>query len=97
MLDNLARVLFAISCVAETGGVFLVIKDIRAGQRLLRRPVQQRSIDGNSPPAGTTEADQLSDRERFLFDNYTTRKQWFTIALLVIGIVTGTVGNFLTA
>jgi hypothetical protein len=90
-----AAILFAVAAAAELGGVALIVAGIRAAKRKLDTPVRH-SIDGGNafstfvyPPREARNAPEVFVLEAM-------EKQRLAVALLVLGIVAGTVGNFLT-
>lgn len=63
-------------------------------RRALARPAEIRIIDGNPPPPGYTVEHSLSEVDRLVLHD--RLHPWPTIALLMLGIILGTIGNFLT-
>lgn len=94
-MNVFAGILFALAAVCELGGVALIVRGIRAAKKQLDTPIV-RGIDGghagtnyNLPPRENSDP-----AERFLLE--AMEKQVPAVVLLVVGIIVGTVGNFLT-
>ncbi|PZE71785.1 hypothetical protein DEJ27_03135 [Curtobacterium sp. MCPF17_018] len=91
----LAGILFGVSAAAELTGVLLIVFDIRAARKLLSTRMV-RVIDGGH--AGTdydmTVRESSDPVERFLLEGRAGQKA--AVVLVILGIIAGTVGNFLT-
>lgn len=90
-----AAILFAAAATAELGGVALIVAGIRAARRKLDTPIVHGIDGGNAfstyvyPPREIRDAPEVFVLEAM-------EKQRLAVALLVLGIIAGTVGNFLT-
>ncbi|TPG05602.1 hypothetical protein [Curtobacterium flaccumfaciens] len=90
-----AGILFIVSAVTELGGVFLVVRGIRSAKKKLDTPVEH-IIDGGSPGDSHVWPPRQSSDSPEVFLLETMERQGVAVGLLVIGIIAGTVGNFLT-
>lgn len=88
-------VLFVVSAASELGGVALIVAGIRAAKKKLDTPVPH-IIDGGGAASSHIWAPRESSGSADTFLLEAMERQWLAVTLLVIGIVTGTVGNFLT-
>lgn len=88
-------VLFVVSAASELGGVMLIVGGIRAAKRKLDTPVPH-IIDGGGAEGGHIWAPRASSGSPDTFLLEAIERQWLAVILLVIGILSGTVGNFLT-
>ena len=89
------RTLFVVAALSELGGVALIVAGIRAARRKLDTPVEH-IIHGGSPGDSHIYPPRASGNQSpdvFLLE--AMERQRFAVALLVIGIVTGSAGNFL--
>jgi hypothetical protein len=92
-MQTAAAVLFVVACVAELGGVALIVREARAASRLLR-DWQRADNPANSGQGTWAQMALVNEVVRTLLG---ARAGALTaVALLVAGIVAGTVGNFLT-
>lgn len=94
-MQTAAGILFIASAAAELAGVILIVRGIRAAKKKLDTPVEH-IIDGGRagdshvwPPRRSSESAEV-----FLLE--AMERQGLAVALLVIGIIAGTVANFLT-
>jgi hypothetical protein len=90
-----AAVLFIVSATSELGGVAFIVLGIRAAKKKLDTPMPH-VIDGGDafsshiwPPRSASDSPEV-----FLLE--AMERQGVAVLLLVTGIITGTVGNFLT-
>jgi len=90
-----AGILFAVAAVAELGGVTLIVRGIQAAKKKLDTPVPH-IIDGGGPSDSHVWPPRQSSDSPEVFLLEAMERQGVAVALLVIGIITGTVGNFLT-
>jgi hypothetical protein len=90
-----AAVLFVVAAVSELSGVALIVAGIRAAKRKLDTPIPHVIDGGNAfsthiwPPRNASDAPEV-----FLLE--AMERQGLAVLLLVAGIISGTVGNFLT-
>lgn len=90
-----AGFLFIASAAAELVGVILIVRGIRAAKKKLDTPVEHIIDGGGAADSHVWPPRQSSDSpEVFLLE--AMERQGLAVALLVVGIVAGTVGNFLT-
>ncbi|MCZ2850003.1 hypothetical protein [Modestobacter sp. VKM Ac-2978] len=111
--DKAAAVLFIVACLAELGGVILIVREARRAADAIRRYQHGLEVwQGNRPPlyevheqrAPVTMGDlytqthsQMAVLQGTVPELLDARVRVATAALLlVLGIVAGTVGNFLT-
>lgn len=86
-----AAVLFAVSAAAQLVGVALILVDIVHARRLLRHGNMGRIDGGNAAGVSSVEG-SLVDAVAYLVKTH-ARQTW-AVFLIVVGIVTGTVGNY---
>ncbi|MBM7804968.1 hypothetical protein JOD57_000805 [Geodermatophilus bullaregiensis] len=88
-----AGVLFVIACLAELGSVVLIVREARTAAGVLRR--WQRADNPANQEQGTwAQVLLINEVVRTLLDARVRIAS--AVALLVVGILAGTVGNFLT-
>lgn len=95
-MTDAARILFVVAAAAELAGVALIVIDIVRARRLLRKRLV-RGIDGGNALTDwskLTVAETSDPVEMFLLEGRAS--QALAVVLLVVGILAGTVGNFLT-
>lgn len=95
-MTEAARILFIVAALAELAGVLLIVLDIMRARRLLRSRLN-RTIDGGNAFTDfskLTVAETSDPVELFLLEG--RAGQALAVVLLVIGIIAGTVGNFIT-
>ena len=91
-MDVLAGICFVASALAELGGIGLLVRQASAAKAQLQRWLDanpERHIEGSYNQVALLNplvTGLLQERSR----------PWTPIALLVTGVVLGTVGNFLT-
>lgn len=90
-----AGILFAVAAVAELGGVLLIVAGIRAARKHLDTPFV-RVIDGRHPGSDSNLPPRTNGDPSEVFLLRAMERQGIAVVLLVIGIIAGTVGNFLT-
>ncbi|PYY64228.1 hypothetical protein DEJ30_09085 [Curtobacterium sp. MCPF17_003] len=90
-----AGILFIASAVAELGGVILIVRGIRSAKKMLDTPVEH-IIDGGGAGDGHVWPPRQSSDSPEVFLLEAMERQGTAVALVVIGIVAGTIGNFLT-
>ncbi|UXZ57143.1 hypothetical protein [Curtobacterium sp. Arg-1] len=90
-----AGILFAVSAVAELGGVLLVVRGIRSAKKKLDTPVEH-IVDGGGAADGHVWPPRQSSDSAEVFLLEAMERQGMAVGLLVTGIIAGTVGNFLT-
>jgi len=90
-----AGILFIASAVAELGGVILIVRGIHAAKKKLDTPVEH-IIDGGGPGDSHVWPPRQSSDSPEVFLLEAMERQSLAVALLVLGIIAGTVGNFLT-
>ena len=94
-MQIVAGTLFIVSAVAELGGVILIVRGIRSAKRKLDTPTEH-IIDGGRPGDSHVRPPRQSVGAPEVFLLEAMERQGVAVALLVVGIVAGTVGNFLT-
>jgi len=90
-----AGILFIVSAVAELGGVILIVCGIMSAKKKLDTPTEH--IIGGGGPGDShvwPPRQSVDSPEVFLLE--AMERQGVAVALLVVGIIAGTVGNFLT-
>lgn len=91
--DKAAAILFVLACVAERGVVVLIVREARRTATVLRR-WQQADSPANQGQGTYDQQLLVNEVVRTLLGARVRITS--AVVLLVVGIVTGTVGNFLT-
>jgi hypothetical protein len=91
--DKAAAVLFVVACVAELGSVVLIVREARRTATVLRR-WQQADNPANQGQGTYAQLLLVNEVVQTLLDARVRIAS--AVGLLVVGIVAGTVGNFLT-
>jgi hypothetical protein len=88
-----AAVLFVVACVAELGSVVVIVREVRTAARVLRR-WERADNPANQGPGTWAQVLLVNEVVRTLLDARVRIAS--AVVLLVVGILVGTVGNFLT-
>lgn len=91
----LASILFIVAALAELGGVALIVGGIRAARKQLDTPVEH-VIDGGHPGSDFVYPPRESRGSPEVFLLEAMERQRLAVALLVLGILAGTAGNFVS-
>lgn len=88
-----AAVCYVLACLAELGGVALIVREAVTAKRVLTKweAADNPANDG----AGTWDQAALVNKVASTLLAARAGAAW-AVVLLVVGIITGTIGNFLT-
>lgn len=87
-----AAVCYVIALLAESAGIVLVWLEAQGAQRALRKYLKLNP-EGN--PGGSY--GQLAELQPVIVEVLGSRsKRWLAVGLLIVGVVAGALGNFLT-
>jgi hypothetical protein len=99
-----AAVCFVVAALAELSGILLIVREAQAAQRALkewRGPASVKDLDGSSAAfrrRDVTLAHYQQEADDVVIAHLlgSQAKRWAAVALLFVGVLAGTLGNFLS-